>query len=187
MIRFLLLLYPARWRKEYGMELAEVLRSRSLTPRIAADVSTNAVRQRIRYAPVWLLAGIVLLTAAILHMALLLLGVLPVQSAHWVFAANVFSLLVTSFLTAIRRDGSFVIGISAALKAALLGFSPWWIDAGVSLAVNFSRHAYYGLPPSFILWGVGRAFVWLFSAAALSGALGALFAVTIRRFRGRLA
>jgi hypothetical protein len=44
----LLRIYPAAWRREYGEELFDILISRPLTWRIAADVLGAGLRERIR-------------------------------------------------------------------------------------------------------------------------------------------
>ena len=46
----LLRVYPAAWRREYGEELFDILISRPLTWRVAADVLGAGLRQRIRAA-----------------------------------------------------------------------------------------------------------------------------------------
>jgi hypothetical protein len=58
LIRGLLRLYPAAWRREYGAELAEVLASRPLTLRTCANVAWSALRQQKRDAPPGTLVGL---------------------------------------------------------------------------------------------------------------------------------
>lgn len=53
----LLLLYPARWRREYGPELSDILLSQPLRARIVVDVLGGGLRQRLRFAPPWAILG----------------------------------------------------------------------------------------------------------------------------------
>jgi hypothetical protein len=46
----LLRLYPAAWRAEYGLELADILLARPLGPRVIVDTAWNGLRQRGRAA-----------------------------------------------------------------------------------------------------------------------------------------
>jgi len=57
-IRILLRLYPANWRREYGAELANLLLARPLTAGIVADVLQNGVWQRLRAAEPSTLVGL---------------------------------------------------------------------------------------------------------------------------------
>jgi hypothetical protein len=54
-------LYPARWKREYGEELRDVLLRRRLDAATAADAIWNAVRQQLRLGEPWVLTGIPLL------------------------------------------------------------------------------------------------------------------------------
>jgi hypothetical protein len=47
-VRALVGLYPAAWRKEYGAELTDILMARPLSPRVVGDVSWNGLWQRAR-------------------------------------------------------------------------------------------------------------------------------------------
>ena len=47
-IAVLLSVYPAGWRREYGLELRHMLHSRSLTAAVAGDVFRNGLWQRLR-------------------------------------------------------------------------------------------------------------------------------------------
>jgi hypothetical protein len=50
LVATLLHLYPAAWRREYGVELTSILLERPLGPRVVADVAWNGLRQRARAA-----------------------------------------------------------------------------------------------------------------------------------------
>ena len=56
-VRALLFLYPAEWRREYGPELTDLLQSRPLNARTIADVLFGGLRQRARSAEPWLILG----------------------------------------------------------------------------------------------------------------------------------
>lgn len=51
-------LYPARWKREYGEELRDVLLRRRLDAATAADAIWNAFRQQLRLGEPWLLVGV---------------------------------------------------------------------------------------------------------------------------------
>jgi len=57
-IRALLRLYPANWRREYGGELTHMLLARPLTASIVGDVFRNALWQRLRAAEISTLVGL---------------------------------------------------------------------------------------------------------------------------------
>jgi hypothetical protein len=68
LIALLMRLYPKAWRSEYGAELAEMLRARSLTAGVSGDVIRSALWQRMRavQAPTWVGLGLMLaMTGAI--------------------------------------------------------------------------------------------------------------------------
>lgn len=48
--RLLVASYPSVWRREYGLELADILTSRAITPAIAVDVVWNGCWQRARFS-----------------------------------------------------------------------------------------------------------------------------------------
>jgi hypothetical protein len=50
LVALLLRLYPRSWRKEYGVELADMLKARPLTARVCGDVVRSAMWQRLRAA-----------------------------------------------------------------------------------------------------------------------------------------
>ena len=55
-VRPLLSLYPAAWRKEYGDEMRSMLLSQPLTASVAGDVFLNAMRQNLRRPDPWITA-----------------------------------------------------------------------------------------------------------------------------------
>ena len=56
-VKALLHLYPAAWRREYGVELSDVLLSQPLGARVIADVLLSALGQRVRSAEPWQILG----------------------------------------------------------------------------------------------------------------------------------
>ena len=48
LVRLLLTLYPAAWRKEYGEEVRSMLLAQPLTATVIVDVHLNAMRQNFR-------------------------------------------------------------------------------------------------------------------------------------------
>ena len=48
LVSLLIALYPTGWRKEYGTELADMLRGRPLTARVCSDVVMSALWQHVR-------------------------------------------------------------------------------------------------------------------------------------------
>lgn len=60
LVSVLMRLYPRAWRKEYGAELAEMLRARPLTARVCGDIVLSALWQRLRaiQAPTWVGIGL---------------------------------------------------------------------------------------------------------------------------------
>jgi hypothetical protein len=89
LIRGLLRLYPAAWRREYGAELAEVLASRPLTLRTCANVAWSALRQQKRDAEPGTLMGLV---------TMLLVS--------WLIVLNVTAPGAGGHTTAVLRDSS---------------------------------------------------------------------------------
>jgi hypothetical protein len=60
-IRTLLHLYPAKWRREYGAELTDMLLARPLTATIVGDVFRSALWQHLRVAEISTLVGLAML------------------------------------------------------------------------------------------------------------------------------
>ena len=70
----LLRVYPAAWRREYGEELFDILISRPLTWRVAADVLGAGVRQRIRAAEPATVLGAATVSVLLAQLALTAAG-----------------------------------------------------------------------------------------------------------------
>ena len=70
----LLRVYPAAWRREYGEELFDILISRPLTWRVAADVLGAGLRQRIRAAEPATVLGVATVAVLLSQLALTAAG-----------------------------------------------------------------------------------------------------------------
>jgi len=60
LIRLLLCCYPAAWRRRYGHELADLIESGPMSPRIAVDVASAGFRQRWHAARLAVTGGTVM-------------------------------------------------------------------------------------------------------------------------------
>ena len=60
-VRQLLRLYPAAWRKEYGEEMRSMLLAQPLTASVIGDVFLNAMRQNLRRPDPWKIAALCLI------------------------------------------------------------------------------------------------------------------------------
>lgn len=58
MVSFLVSLYPAQWREEYGDELQDVLLARPISVATVNDVVWSAIGQRVRYLPPHAILGL---------------------------------------------------------------------------------------------------------------------------------
>ena len=75
LIAFLLRLYPARWRSEYGAEFASLLAARRLTAREVSNVAAHAAWQQLRLQQPWLLLGVPFMIVSLIGCAELIAGV----------------------------------------------------------------------------------------------------------------
>jgi hypothetical protein len=66
LVSVLMRLYPKAWRKQYGAELADILRARPLTARVCSDIVASALWQRVRAveAATFVGLGLMLVTSA---------------------------------------------------------------------------------------------------------------------------
>jgi hypothetical protein len=79
-IGWLLRLYPAAWRREYGSELADVLSRRPLNARTIVDVAWSAFVQRLRDAEPATYAGLV--TLIVVAVGVFMNILLPASAGH---------------------------------------------------------------------------------------------------------
>jgi hypothetical protein len=61
LVRQLLRLYPALWRKEYGEEMRSMLLAQPVTASVIGDVFLNAMRQNLRRPDRWKIAALFLI------------------------------------------------------------------------------------------------------------------------------
>jgi hypothetical protein len=138
-IRTLLRLYPANWRREYGAELADMLLARPLTVNIAGDVFQNALWQSFRAAEISTLAGLGMLLVMLNSLAWNIIAPPPYRDESTVLLQNlmgsnlyVLLLLGCGLWTHLRHRGkldqsglasvkiSFLAGIPVMLAGALM-------------------------------------------------------------------
>jgi hypothetical protein len=67
-VRTLLRLYPADWRREYGPELMDMLLVRPLTAAIIADVLWNGLRRRLPATEPATILGLVMMLAVLIEL-----------------------------------------------------------------------------------------------------------------------
>jgi len=114
----LLLIYPPRWRKEYGPELTHLLLARPMSLRNVIDTAWNALRQRLREEQPWKILG------ALSCFLNLLALVLDVHPAGYQIIPTLLILLTAACWTVIRDAGNHRRAGGAAVKTALLATSP---------------------------------------------------------------
>ena len=213
MIRFLLRLYPAAWRKEYGEEFADILASSRLTFGTATNVIWSAGRQRLIHIPTWLPGG----------GFFCIFFMLPWWQMNAMLYAAFLGLLATSVWGAAWKRGSFAAGLSATATAMLFGFLPQVVEISLQRIISFSftiwghvfsgplrlgdvPHLVFGLvwcrefgwtwasssdPRSFSLLLklelIAVEFLFFFERALIIGCFGALCGTAIKKVRRRLA
>jgi hypothetical protein len=181
----LLRLYPAAFRKEYGEEFADVLASRPLTLGAVANVLWSSAGQRFRHAATWLLAGMCLLLLHVTRMLLQFIGMVSMQEDSGLDPMADLPLAQTGLWIAIKRNGSFLAGLTGTIEAALLFKIPMFV-----LPLLFSRTSIFTGAPVVInsrLEGVGFAVLFVAAAGAVFGHCGAICGTIIRRFRRHFA
>lgn len=155
-VRGLLRLYPADWRREYGAELTDVLQSGPINARVVADVCLAAAKQRARMAPPWAILG----TAALVYMVVIvnltgsLLGgpnVIALVSPSGItfptyrvarMATDLFALalIICGGWTELRHPGRLSRAGMAGLKMSLMAGLPVVIAGLLSFASVRSAH-----------------------------------------------
>lgn len=155
-VRGLLRLYPADWRREYGAELTDVLQSSPLNARVVTNVLLAAAKQRARTAPPWAILG----TAALAYMIVIvdvtgsLLGgpnvialVVPSGITFPTFrvarmATDLFALalIICGGWTELRNPGPLSRAGMAGLKMSLMAGLPVVIAGLMSFASVRSAH-----------------------------------------------
>lgn len=124
LVRQLLALYPALWRKEYGEEMRSMLLAQPLTASVIVDVFLNGLRQNFRQPDPWKIAALILICWRTFW--ILLPSVFQLSAAAWVLFVQIdrgFFLLValaTGCWTVIS-EGDIERGAYAGWWAALAG------------------------------------------------------------------
>jgi len=160
----LLRVYPAAWRREYGEELFDILISRPLTWRVAANVLGAGLRQRIREAEPATVLGVATVAVLLSQLALRAAGyntpatamLRPTDMTFPTVAASFMVSLVYPWLligcgwwTAYRHSGYSAKRCgTATMRMSLIGGIPVLV-AGVLLAADVITATQVGLgvPP----------------------------------------
>ncbi|HMC75720.1 MAG TPA: hypothetical protein VKH34_01265 [Vicinamibacterales bacterium] len=160
-VRMLLRLYPAAWRREYGDELTDVLLARPLTLTVVGDVITNGIRLRARAAEpstilglagmLVILAGFVFMGATYGHAWVALMQPSPrTFPPVQVMASGLFVslLVVCGCWTHLRHGGRARWAGVAAMRMALIAGIPFMI-AGLLMMAGLLELTFVGtrLPP----------------------------------------
>jgi hypothetical protein len=200
MIRFLLMLYPKAWRREYGEELGDVLSAGGLTVGVVADVLRGAVYQRARRVPAWAVAGLGLLCLSLAHM--FLSGNITVNGralvpGWWHGSYIVFDdltlddsvglvldilLVVTGGWLAARKGGGFLSGLLGATGAYLICSLPALVFVLIpgATASNDDGPLVFATKFGMLAWFFGHMLVWVASLGG-SGALAGRLVARVRR------
>jgi hypothetical protein len=127
-------LYPARWRAEYGEELAQILMRRRLGVAGAANVIASAAWQQLRMQEPWVLITAPLLFWLLFDWALVFTHNTPVTlRANWVGAVVSVGLPFSAGLWTFVRTGKEPA--RAAMKMAILLALPHFI-VGLSVLIG---------------------------------------------------
>lgn len=178
MIRFLLLLYPVRWRKEYGPEFEALLASHRLTPRVMVNVAAGATIQRLRYTPLWLLSGLALLAVVVMEMVLQAFRH-PIPQMHWFVDGWV---VLTGLCIAVGGGGRFLSGLRGAMGAFLICKLPPLVFIAAMPGARFTDADgnIQSLLDS-VMWGA----VGMIGSALILGLTGVAIGTGIRKLRTR--
>lgn len=182
-ITALVRLYPARWRREYGAELADLLVTRPLGLHAIGDVVWNGFRQRVRSFDLATWFG---LTAMLAVVAMFAYGQPVLESSHMTFPqvgipplhSNVYALFLVACGCAIHlrsRTSPARAGV-AAMKISFIAGFPILI-AGSLLLAGLARPDALADSPS--AWNVlvapiarlGESWIWGWVGATLGRAL----------------
>jgi hypothetical protein len=180
LITALVRLYPAPWRREYGAELEDLLRTRPLGARAMADVAWHGIRERLR--SIDLATGFGL--AAMLVVAAMFANGQPVlEPSQMTFPAvsipplhsNLYALFLVGCGWAIHRHSRTSPSRTglAAMKISVIASLPV-IVAGLLLLAGVARPGALASSPA--AWHVlgapmaclGQSWIW----GAVGGALG---------------
>jgi len=125
----LLFAYPAAWRREYGEELQSILMARPLSIRIAIDVISNGLWQRIRATQLSTLLGLIPLAAIVASARTQAVVVRPTSMTFPTMEVIVLSSDWYALL-------AFACGCWTALRVRTPARSPAWAAARMSLVAS---------------------------------------------------
>ena len=156
----LLRVYPAAWRREYGEELFDILISRPLTWRVAANVLGAGLRQRIREAEPATVLGVATVAVLLSQLALRAAGYNTPATAMLRPTGMTFPTVAASFMVSLvypwlligcgwwtaYRHSSYSAKRcgTATMRMSLIGGIPVLV-AGVLLAADAITAAQAGL------------------------------------------
>jgi len=130
-VKTLLHLYPASWRREYGPELMDMLAGRPLTVGIVADVLQNGLRQRLRAAEPSTLVGLAMLLIVTVGFGSNIAAPTPdgdesILLRQHLLGSNLYILLLIGcgVWTHLRHGGELSQSGRAAVKISLLAGIP---------------------------------------------------------------
>jgi hypothetical protein len=168
-IAVLLRVYPASWRAEYGLELAELLHVRPLRLRIVGNVVWNGMRQRLRTADASTVFGLAMMLVVLVEFAWNIVSPLP-HDFSWtvllrdssitfprvivtLFRSELYAwlLILIGCFTHVRHGGAIAQSGKAAVKASFLAGLPI-MAAGVLMLFGILRVITLGpadMPTSF--------------------------------------
>lgn len=112
--------YPRSWRSEYGEELAALLAQTKLSPAVAADVLSNAARQRVRREEPWKICGA---TLAVWYLTTRV-AVLAFHEKNfilWYWGGGLLIVLAAGAWTVGRNDAGIWQATLDSAKAAAIG------------------------------------------------------------------
>lgn len=140
-IRTLLRLYPANWRREYGGELTHMLLARPLTENIVGDVFLSALWQRFRAAEISTLVGLGMLLVMLNGFVWNIVAPPPYGSEasmllQNLWGSNLYVLLLVGcgLWTHLRRRGKLDQSGLAAVKISFLAGIPVMLAGALMLS-----------------------------------------------------
>jgi hypothetical protein len=123
-IRFLLWLYPAKWRREYGEEMRSMLASQPLTGSVVRNVLAHTFREHLRHPAPWITGFAIVFFWRIF--CFVWNPSTPLTPAAWTRLAVIdrWIILVAAFATAwvtVIREGNILRAAKSGWRAAIYG------------------------------------------------------------------
>lgn len=140
-VRILLHFYPANWRREYGVELTDMLLARPLTVNIVSDVFRNALWQRLRACEISTLVGLAMLLVMLNGLAWNIIAPSPYGGEasmllQSLWRSNLYVLLLVGcgLWTHLRHGGKLDQSGLAAVKISFLAGIPVMLAGALMLS-----------------------------------------------------